>query len=255
MYAILSPAKTLDFSKTDFAFEARDPLLMEDTKALIDVMKEKSQNDIAELMSVSDKLAELNHTRYQNFFKQDKKAAILAFQGDVYKGLEARTLDKDQLLYADKHIGILSGLYGLLRPLDDMRAYRLEMGTRLETERGKNLYEFWGDKVTNRVNQVMRETNAPALVNLASNEYADVINKDAIERDVLDIVFKDIKPGGKPKIISFYAKKARGLMARYMVEKEVKSLQELRGFDKEGYYFVGEESDDQSLVFHRKLDK
>lgn len=254
MYAVLSPAKTLDFSPVSLSVKTTKPVLSSHINELVSAMKEKSAADIKKLMGVSDKIAQLNYERYQSFETLDEKAALLAFQGDVYKGLEAETLDSNSLDYAQDHIGILSGLYGLLRPLDMMKAYRLEMGTSLVNERGQNLYEFWGDLVTGEVNKNIKDSQSQALVNLASNEYSKVLNKKRIHVPVIDVAFKEIKGNAKPKIISFYAKKARGTMARFMIDKQVNSLEALRKFDCDGYYFEPSASCETELVFYRHLE-
>ncbi len=254
MYAVLSPAKTLNFSSVDTGLSATDPVLMSHTQELVSIMKNYSSDDIKNLMSVSDKIAQLNYERYQDFENQETKEALLAFQGDVYKGLDAETLDQKGLAYAQDHIGILSGLYGLLRPLDKMAPYRLEMGTSLQNKRGKNLYEFWGALVTDLVRENMQACEAEALVNLASNEYADVLKRDLFQKPIIDIVFKEIKGNAAPKIISFYAKKARGLMARFMIDMEVQSVEALQEFNRDGYFFEPSQSCDTQLVFYRRLE-
>lgn len=255
MFAILSPAKSLDFSEKELSFKPTEPLFEKETKELVSVMKEKSTKDIKDLMGVSDNLAELNYERYQDFYNQDEKPAIYAFQGDVYKGLQAEDFDDEQLKYAQNHIGVLSGLYGLLRPFDVMRAYRLEMGTKLENKNGKDLYEFWNGKVTIAVNDQLRKSNSTHVVNLASNEYYKVLQPKELDKPVLDIVFKEIKGDKPPRIISFFAKKARGLMAKHMAEVEAKTIDDLKSFDKEGYYFEKDASNENALSFYRKHEE
>lgn len=252
MFAVLSPAKSLDFSQQELSFKPTNPLFKQETKELTDIMKEKSASDIKDLMGVSDKLAELNAGRYADFYNQEEKPAIYAFQGDVYKGLEAEELEDEQLNFANSHVGILSGLYGLLRPFDLMHPYRLEMGTKLENQHGKDLYAFWQGKVTEAVNKQLKQSNSIALVNLASNEYYKVLQPKDLDKPVLDIAFKEIKGDKPPKIISFFAKKARGLMARHMIEVQAKTLDDLKSFNKEGYYFEKSASDENQLMFYRK---
>ena len=207
-------------------------------------------------MKISDKLADLNHKRYAewtpNFELGEARPAALAFKGDVYIGLDAATLTARDLNWAQKHVRILSGLHGLLRPLDAIRPYRLEMGTPLCTSKGKNLYEFWGSKVTDALNQALSEQKQKILINLASNEYFKVLDPEAIDARVIHIHFKEWK-NGEYKFLSFFAKKARGLMTRYMIDNRVNTLKALQAFDYEGYSYNAAMSSENDWVFVRKL--
>jgi cytoplasmic iron level regulating protein YaaA (DUF328/UPF0246 family) len=206
-------------------------------------------------MKVSDKIAGLNVARFEQwsetFTQENARQAILAFKGDVYTGLEAESLDDDGFDYAQKHLRMLSGLYGLLKPLDLMQPYRLEMGTRLANERGTNLYQFWGNIITNKLNEAISEQGDNVLINLASNEYFKAVKPKQLDATVITPVFKDCK-NGQYKVISFYAKKARGMMARYIIDNKVDSIEALTQFDVAGYYFSEEESSDKELVFKRE---
>ncbi|MDO6763838.1 peroxide stress protein YaaA [Agarivorans sp. 1_MG-2023] len=254
MLAVISPAKTLDFSSELAKQSHTRPELLEHSAELIDVARQLSPADISSLMKISDKLAGLNAARFAEWsteLPQDlARQAIFAFKGDVYTGLDASSLSGKQLDYAQQHLRILSGLYGLLRPLDLMMAYRLEMGIKLTNARGTNLYQFWGDIITNKLNQALAEQGDNVLVNLASNEYFKAVKTKQLDGTVITPVFKDQK-NGQYKIISFYAKKARGLMARYMFDKQVTSLEQLSDFDYQGYYFDEASSDASTLVFLR----
>jgi len=254
MIAILSPAKSLDFEKK-FDLRSTKTRFNVETNQLIDVLKTKSDEEVQELMSISDKLAQLNVERYDNFKKRTPKhakQAVLAFQGDVYQGLEAEKFSHEEHDYAQQHIRILSGLYGLLRPLDLIQPYRLEMGTKLETDKGNNLYEFWGDKITDQLRKDIKSQGDKILINLASNEYFKSVNKKELKKkfQIIDVEFKDFN-NGKYKIVSFFAKKARGLMARYMVENQIEKVDDLKGFDLDGYSFDAEDSSESKLAFKR----
>ncbi len=254
MIAILSPAKSLDFEK-QFDIKSANTRFNDETQQLIDVLKTKSEEEVQELMSISDKLAQLNVERYDNFKKRipkHAKQAALAFQGDVYQGLEAEDFSQEEHDYAQQHIRILSGLYGLLRPLDLIQPYRLEMGTKLKTDKGNNLYDFWGDKITDQLKKDIKSQGDKILINLASNEYFKSINKKEFKKDfkIVDVEFKDFK-NGKYKIISFFAKKARGLMARYIVKNQIEKIEDLKGFDLDGYSFDAQDSTDSKLAFKR----
>ena len=210
--------------------------------------------DIQSLMVVSEKIANLNHERFMNWHPEvtsnNAKQALLAFKGDVYTGLDADTLDAGGLKFAQKHLRILSGLYGLLRPLDLMQPYRLEMGLRFKNRGGKNLYEFWGDDIANAVQSALGKSGSPLLINLASNEYFKSVNAKSLDAEIITPVFKDLKQG-KYKMISFYAKKARGLMARYIIDQRLNEPDGLKSFDSEGYYFSDQQSTERELVFLR----
>ncbi len=227
---------------------------MQHSNRLIEVLRQLSAPEISALMKISSKLGELNFQRYADwklpFNASNAKQAMLAFKGDVYLGLEAETLDQRDLNWAQKHLRILSGLYGVLRPLDLIQPYRLEMGTALETSAGKNLYQFWGDKLTASINTALDGQRARVLVNLASKEYSQALKLDAVDGRVITPAFKDLK-NGRYKLISFYAKKARGAMVRYMVKNRVNTLKALRNFDGLGYHYSEEQSQGNDWVFLR----
>lgn len=254
MIAILSPAKTLDYSPTSKSFEQTLPVFAEETSKLVSVLRKKSKNKLKALMSISDNLAEENVKRYQSFedtfTEKNSKEAIFAFKGDVYRGFDAESLTKPQIKYAQKHVRILSGLYGVLKPLDLMQPYRLEMGTKLSTRKGKNLYEFWDSKITNILNTELENHKKKIIINLASNEYFKSVKKKNLNAEIIDIVFKEYK-GDQLKFISFNAKRARGLMARYIVMHKVKSPKDLMAFDLEDYSYSAEGSTDNELLFVR----
>ena len=227
---------------------------MDHSAELIDQLKEQSPEDISALMKLSAKLSELNVQRFHDWclpFKPDNaKAAILAFKGDVYTGLNAETFSDDDFTYGQSHLAILSGLYGLLRPLDLIQAYRLEMGTKFANSRGANLYTFWGSIITDEINKRLAATDSQILVNLASNEYFKAVKSKQLNAELITPVFKDQK-NGQYKIISFYAKKARGLMAAYIIQNKIQTVEELCQFDVAGYQFVAAESDAKTLTFKR----
>ena len=222
---------------------------------LIGVLKKKSPQQIAELMTLSDKLAGLNVARYEawspKFSAKNSKQAVLAFNGDVYEGLDAKTLKPAQLEWAQEHVCILSGLYGVLRPLDWMQPYRLEMGTALSTTKGKNLYQFWGSHIADYLNERAAAEAVPVIVNLASEEYFKAVDKKALKPRVVNCVFEEHK-AGKYKIISFMAKRARGLMVRYAIENKLSSVKKLESFNLEGYRFTSDFSTPERLVFRRE---
>lgn len=256
MLLLLSPAKKLDYDSPVRTRLQTQPLFVEQASELIGVLRKKSQRDVADLMKLSDALAQLNVQRYAewqpSFDTSNARQAILAFNGDVYEGLQAADLSDKQLQWAQEHLVMLSGLYGALRPLDLMRPYRLEMGTRLETRKGKTLYAFWGDQIANYLNQRLAEQagEAPVVVNLASEEYFKVVNQKALKARVVQCVFQDEK-NGVWKVISFHAKRARGLMARYVIDNGIARPDDLKGFSSEGYAYVASESSDDQLVFRR----
>ncbi|WP_439106502.1 peroxide stress protein YaaA [Congregibacter sp.] len=254
MLSVISPAKTLDYDSPVTTRKATQPEFLERSQALIEDARRMDPADIRSLMGVSENIAALNHQRFMDwhrpFDKSNARQAILAFKGDVYTGLEAETLDATQLAFAQKHLRILSGLYGLLRPLDLMQAYRLEMGLRFANRGGKNLYDFWGDALTISLNKQLKKTDTPVLLNLASNEYFKAIKPGALDGEVITPVFKDLK-NGKYKIISFFAKKARGQMARYIIDKEVNDVAALKKYRVAGYRYNAAESSARELVFTR----
>lgn len=227
---------------------------MAQSQQLIDVCRKLSATEIASLMTVSEKIANLNVERFRDwnadFDFSNARQALFAFKGDVYTGLDAYHLKDQDINFAQQHLRMLSGLYGLLRPLDLMMPYRLEMGTKLKNTRGHNLYEFWGSIITDQINQDLAEIDAKVLVNLASDEYYKSVNEKKIQAEIIKPVFLDQK-NGKYKVISFYAKKARGLMARYLIENKLSQVEQLKAFDSEGYYFDAESSSNKELVFKR----
>ncbi|APU48936.1 peroxide stress protein YaaA [Acinetobacter junii] len=254
MLALISPAKTLDYETALPTDTYTQPRLLEQSQQLIDVCRKLSATEIASLMTVSEKIANLNVERFRDwnaeFNFSNARQALFAFKGDVYTGLDAYHLKDQDIDFAQQHLRMLSGLYGLLRPLDLMMPYRLEMGTKLKNTRGNNLYEFWGSIITDQINQDLAEIDAKLLVNLASDEYYKSVNEKKIQAEIIKPVFLDQK-NGKYKVISFYAKKARGLMARYLIENKLSQVEQLKAFDSEGYYFDAESSSDKELVFKR----
>jgi cytoplasmic iron level regulating protein YaaA (DUF328/UPF0246 family) len=255
MLIVLSPAKSLDLDSPPITDTLTTPRFIDRASELIKVLKPYSPAQVGELMRISDPLAVLNVTRYGDWHPDHARArqAVMSFDGDVYGGLEARTLDAGQLAWVQERVRILSGLYGLLRPLDGMHPYRLEMGTRLANPRGKDLYAFWGDTVTAALNQDLRAANAGALVNLASEEYFKSVRPKLLEVPVIVPVFEDWK-NGKYKIISYFAKRARGMMARYAALNGVTDPQQLKEFDEAGYGFDSEASTESKWVFRRRVE-
>ncbi|MBA5683040.1 peroxide stress protein YaaA [Photobacterium damselae subsp. damselae] len=255
MLIVVSPAKTLDYDSPLVTEQYTLPELTEHSQQLIEVCRELTPMDIARLMKVSDKIAGLNAARFAEwvptFTPENARPAMFAFKGDVYTGLAAETMTAKQIAYAQQHFRMLSGLYGLLRPLDLMQPYRLEMGTKLENPRGANLYQFWGNIITDKVNLALAEQGDDILVNLASNEYFKSVKPKQVKGTIITPVFKDAKKG-QYKVISFYAKKARGLMARYIIDNQIDSIEKLKEFDAAGYYFVAAESTATELVFKRE---
>lgn len=254
MLMVISPAKTLDYETPPVTEKNTQPQFVQEAAELIEVMRQFSPAQLAELMKISDKLAGLNVARFADwtpsFTPDNSKQALLAFKGDVYTGLDADTLSAADLDYAQVHLRMLSGLYGLLRPLDLMQPYRLEMGTKVANPRGHNLYEYWGDSLTEALNRYMEQQGQGTLLNLASNEYFKAVKPAKLKANLVNVDFKDQK-NGQYKIISFYAKKARGLMARYVIQNRIRSVAELRNFDLEGYYFNEEQSSPNHLIFLR----
>jgi cytoplasmic iron level regulating protein YaaA (DUF328/UPF0246 family) len=256
MLFLLSPAKSLDYDTPAPPELAHTlPQFVKQSTELIDLLRQFSPQDISELMDLSDALAALNVARYAawrpRFTAKNSKQAILAFNGDVYEGLEATSLKATDLDWAQKHILMLSGLYGALRPLDWMQPYRLEMGTRLVNPLGSNLYKFWGSTIANHLNAQLVRDKAPVIVNLASNEYFKVVDRKVLNARVVECVFEDYK-SGQYKIISFMAKRARGLMARFAIQKRIQDVKKLEDFCSEGYAFHAGSSTPDRLVFRRK---
>jgi len=255
MLFLISPAKALDFETPAHTKTHTAPLFVAQAAELIAVLREKSPQQVADLMDLSDPLAGLNVARYQawspKFTLKNAKQAVLAFDGDVYGGLQAKTLNDDELGWLQQHLCILSGLYGVLRPLDLMQPYRLEMGTRLVTPQGNNLYQFWGSQIAEYLNQRAQEQKTPIVVNLASEEYFKAVQRKTLLPRVVTCVFEERK-GDQYKVVGFFAKRARGLMVRYAVQHRVTRVEQLNGFVLEGYRFVPEASDTERLVFRRE---
>ena len=249
MLVVISPAKKLDMS-ADERVPTTLPDFATDARALAGVARDLSHDDLRALMSISPALAELNAERFAAFGTQPVKAAALAFAGDTYQGLEAPTLDEDEMAWAQTHLRILSGLYGILRPMDAIEPYRLEMGSKLRTEKGGSLYEYWGSRLAEALNAQAEATNAPALVNCASQEYFGAVDRGALAMPVITPVFKEVKDG-RPRIVSFFAKKARGAMARHIIQNRLTNPAELQGFSAGGYRFAAEASDSETMVFMR----
>ncbi len=258
MHFLISPAKTLDFqSPPATALALTRPRFLAETAELISVLKAKTAADIAELMDLSPALAELNVARYRAWSKRfttyNSKPAVLAFNGDVYEGLQAPSLGEADLVWAQEHVSILSGLYGLLRPLDRMQPYRLEMGTALATQRGKTLYAYWGDTLARQLNRQLAAHKPRVVVNLASQEYFRAVQGQGLKARVIECVFEDWKPGGY-KVISFFAKRARGMMLRHAITERLAAPAGLEKFKAEGYRFESAVSEPDRLVFRRRLD-
>lgn len=255
---LLSPAKSLDYDTPAGDVPHSQPLFVKQSAELIELLRQKSPQDIAELMDLSDALSGLNVARYQawstKFSAKNSKQAVLAFNGDVYEGLDAKTLKADDLAWAQGHVCILSGLYGVLRPLDWMQPYRLEMGTQLANANGNNLYKFWGSRIADYLNERLQADKTPVVVNLASQEYFKSVDRKALKARVVECVFEDWK-GGKYKIISFLAKRARGLMARYAATYRLSTPKQLEKFNLEGYAFDAAASEIDRLVFRRKVSE
>ena len=256
MLFVLSPAKSLDYDSPAAAAAHSTPLFPSDSAELIALLKTQSPQQIAALMGISDKLALLNVGRYAAWSKKasldNARQAVLAFDGDVYDGLSARTLSSQQLDWAQQHLCILSGLYGVLRPLDLLQPYRLEMGIKLANARGRDLYQFWGSQIAQYLNTRLQEQGGePVLVNLASQEYFKSIDRQTLKARVVECVFEDYK-NGQYKIITFFAKRARGLMMRYAIEHQVHSVEGLTGFDSAGYAWAPDASGPDRLVFQRR---
>jgi uncharacterized protein len=257
MLMLLSPAKSLDYDTPAPADLPHTlPQFVPQSAELIEVLRAHSPQQIAQLMDLSDALSALNVARYAawrpRFTAKNAKQAILAFNGDVYEGLDAKSLDVPALQWAQEHLCILSGLYGVLRPLDRMQPYRLEMGTRLDNPRGSNLYQFWGAQIAEHLNQRLRKDKGAVIVNLASQEYFKSVDRKTLKAPVIECVFEDFK-GGQYKVISFNAKRARGLMARWAIERRTQDPQDLQAFDREAYAFAPEASEAQRWVFRRRL--
>ncbi|WP_392564520.1 peroxide stress protein YaaA [Orbus wheelerorum] len=254
MITVISPAKTLDYDSPVNVTEYTLPALLNHSQTLIKSCKELTPQSIADLMKISSKLADLNYQRFQNwqadFNRENARQAIFAFKGDVYEGLQAYDFNQNNINFAQHHLRMLSGLYGLLRPLDLIQPYRLEMGIKLKNGNNDNLYQFWGDTVTEQLNQQLAQQNSHTLINLASNEYFKAVNQKKLNADIISPVFLD-ESKGKYKIISFYAKRARGLMSRYIIKNQLNEAADLQSFDLAGYQFDKRQSSSNEWVFSR----
>lgn len=255
MLVVISPAKNLDYDTPAITNTFTQPEMLGDSQRLIKHCRKLSPAKIGSLMKISDKLAGLNADRYAGwhtpFDSNNAKQALLAFNGDVYSGLDANTFSQDDFDYAQQHLRILSGLYGVLRPLDLMQAYRLEMGTKLDTGKNKNLYQFWDDRISKKLNEAIDTQGDNVLINLASNEYFKAVKPKVLNAEIYTPVFQDCK-NGQYKVISFFAKKARGMMARYIIQNRLTDVSDLKNFDTAGYQFSQEKSKGNELVFTRQ---
>lgn len=256
MLFLLSPAKSLDYDTPLGELPHTQPLFTKQSAELIQLLRTYSPQQIAGLMDLSDQLAGLNVARYQawspKFTAKNSRQAVLAFNGDVYDGLDARSLQADDLTWAQEHVCILSGLYGVLRPLDWMQPYRLEMGTALENPQGRNLYKFWGTHIADYLNERLQADKTPVVVNLASQEYFKAVDTKTLKARVIECVFEDWK-SGQYKVISFFAKRARGLMARYAIGKRLTTPRQLEKFNLDGYAYEAKASEPDRLIFRRKV--
>ncbi len=254
MLAVLSPSKSLDYETPPPTGEYTQPHFVEDAEELIETMRQFSHQQLRDLMDISENLAELNYDRYRSFstpFTADNaRQAILAFSGDVYRDFRVQEYDDGDFSFLQDHVRILSGLYGLLRPLDLMQPYRLEMGTKLQTDRGDNLYEFWGSSITEALNAALDAQGDDVVLNLASNEYFRAIKKRELNGRILDVKFRDLR-GDTYRTISFYLKRLRGTMSDFMVRNRITDSEELKNFNERGYYFSDERSTDDEFVFLR----
>lgn len=252
MIILLSPSKTLDFDHKIMG--ETEPSFKDDTIALNKSLKKYSKKKLGQLMNISDKLAALNYQRNQEFqeefTEENSRAAMYAFKGDVYLGLQAQEFKKKDVTYANKHLRILSGLYGLLRPLDKIQPYRLEMGTNLKVGRKKNLYEFWGGKIAEQLNESLAKHKNKSIINLASNEYFKAVKQDELDGQIIEIGFKEYRDG-KLKFVSFNAKKARGLMSQYIIKNRISTIEGIKAFNLEDYAFDESLSSDTHLMFTR----
>jgi len=252
MLVVVSPAKKMNMDPVE-GIEATRPAFQAEADDLAKVARGLSVDDLQNLMKISESLARLNRDRFSDFGEMEEKPAALAFAGDTYQGLEASSLDADEMAWAQEHFRILSGLYGVLRPLDVIQPYRLEMGSRLKTEQGKTLYDYWGDKIAKALKAQADEVKTDTLINCASQEYFGAVDLEALGLRVITPVFMEDKPGG-PKIVSFYAKKARGAMARYIIQRRLTDAQALTEFDTGGYQYRPDMSEADKPVFVRASD-
>ena len=254
MLLVISPAKNLDYETPPPTKRATKATMLDEAQTLIDQLKPLSPQQVSSLMGISDALGVLNYDRYQNwqrpFTKTNAKQAMFAFKGDVYIGLQAYDFDAEDIDFAQRHLRMLSGLYGVLRPLDLIQPYRLEMGTKLKNSKGKDLYDFWADKITETLNKQLKATKSDVLINLASNEYFKSVHRENLRAEVITPVFKDYK-NGQYKVLSFFAKKARGLMSAYIIKNRLGSADQIKHFDWHGYAFNSDMSNDREFVFTR----
>lgn len=254
MLIVVSPSKRLDYKSKLPNVDVTSIRFPQEAEMLSEVLKQYKPAELAQFMNISMNLANLNtdrHSKWQwPFEKGEARPALFAFKGDVYEGLDADSLTAKEIAYSQKSLRILSGLYGVLRPLDEIMPYRLEMGTKLVTREGADLYEVWKERITDILNKDLKEAKFKVLLNLASQEYFRAVDTSKIEADIVTPVFKDYKNGAY-KIISFYAKKARGLMTRFVIENKLKRVEDLKAFDSDGYYYNSELSNDKELVFTR----
>jgi cytoplasmic iron level regulating protein YaaA (DUF328/UPF0246 family) len=253
LFALISPAKKLDWKPAPESVTPTAPALLKEAQALIKRVKKYTANDLKRLMDLSPKLADLNYQRLQAFDAKNQagtKPAIYAFNGDVYVGFDVKTLSADDIKFAQNHLGIISGLYGLLRPLDAIQPYRMEMGTSVDTEAGEDLYDYWTDAVTKQINGIIAKMKKPVIVNLASEEYWSVIDTKALKAPVVQCQFKEVKDG-QARVINFFAKKARGMMARFIAQKRAETPEDLKDFKTDGYAFNAKGSTDSVYLFTR----
>ena len=253
MLVVVSPAKKLDMSPKVEKVKTSKPVFSDDIYRLVKVASQLSEENLQSLMKISPALARLNKERFSNFGNQERKPAAFAFAGDTYTGFDAKSLDEDALRWAQDHMRILSGLYGLLRPLDEIEPYRLEMGSRLKVEKTSDLYAYWGNRLSNEINLQAKSTKSTLLLNCASREYFKAVDNKSLELEVITPQFFELTSKG-PKQISFYAKKARGAMARYVVENRIATIEDLIQFNLAGYSYNSKESSRFSPVFFRKND-
>jgi cytoplasmic iron level regulating protein YaaA (DUF328/UPF0246 family) len=255
MFALISPAKKMDFDTDSIVKKCTQPRFMDDTQNLIKITKKLSSQDLQNLMKISEKLGDLNHQRFKQFktpFTNDNAhPAVLAFRGDTYVGLDADTLSSDDLSYAQKHLGILSGLYGVLRPLDLIQAYRLEMGTKLNNPHGEDLYDFWDDTLMKACEKAVKGHKDSSIISLASNEYIKAVKPKNLSVPFITCHFKELK-NGTPKTIGLFAKRARGAMARYIIQNRIETAKDLKKFKVDGYKFMSDLSDGENYVFLRE---
>ncbi len=255
MLLVISPAKNLDYDTPTPIKKSTKAMFLDNAQALVDVLQPMAPHKLSSLMGISDKLGVLNHDRYQEwqlpFSKPKTRQAVLAFKGEVYLGLDAYTLSDEDFAFAQEHLRILSGLYGVLRPLDSIMPYRLEMGTKLKTSYGKDLYQFWGDTITVHLNKQLKKLKTDTLVNLASQEYFKSVDKAELNAKVVTPVFKEWK-NGQYKVLSFFAKKARGQMSAYIIKNKLQQAEQIKAFDTDGYTFNAALSSENEWVFTRK---